>query len=163
MPFACMKKSYKFVPGLPLQNVHVKMSTIVEKLMISQILNEIYFTNPSISHLSWFVNKFHLCSTTFVCPACVFLLLFFDFYLIQINQIPFLSTALLVVLVALPVNLFPSMLVWVYTQVILSSEPLLMMLEAIAVVHFVMQTSKQLVSYIDDRPVVVKVNTTFLY
>ncbi|XP_071848381.1 uncharacterized protein [Apostichopus japonicus] len=73
-----------------------------------------------------------------------------------INQIPFLSTALLVVLVALPVNLFPSMLVWVYTQVILSSEPLLMMLEAIAVVHFVMQTSKQLVSYIDDRPVVVK-------
>ncbi|KAJ8043520.1 hypothetical protein HOLleu_10638 [Holothuria leucospilota] len=73
-----------------------------------------------------------------------------------IKGIPFLSPALLVAMVALPINIAPSILVKAYSQLIWISEPFLMVMEAVAVVQVVMAISKMLVGYIEDNPLIVK-------
>lgn len=80
----------------------------------------------------------------------------------QTKWVPFLSPALLVAMVAVPINIVPSILVKAYSQLIWFSEPLLMVMEAMAVVQVVTAISKMLVGYIEDNPLVIKVRLKFM-
>ncbi|XP_033123518.1 uncharacterized protein LOC117122139 [Anneissia japonica] len=69
---------------------------------------------------------------------------------------PFLKSALFFLLISLPINLVPFVVVWVYDKLIWLSEPALLTLEAVQIVRVTTNLSQRLVQGIQDQPFLMK-------
>ncbi|XP_070573242.1 uncharacterized protein [Ptychodera flava] len=73
-----------------------------------------------------------------------------------ISAVPLAQLGLVCLLLALPVNLSPNIIVWLFDKAIWISEPLLLTMEAIQVVRYTMYKSNALVAKLEDEPSLVK-------
>ncbi|XP_071945114.1 uncharacterized protein [Antedon mediterranea] len=75
---------------------------------------------------------------------------------ILVPFMPFLKSAFFFLLISLPINLVPFVVVWLYDKLIWLSEPALLTLEAVQIVRVTTSLSQRLVEYIEYQPIFTK-------